>query len=314
MESRGRLVARTSLDSLAAFARSAGSREKVFSINNRMSGGRPDGMPSLVGGSDADVGRASPSACSEPPGATRREPSFCVDGGDARGWFRSPWHAAVSSRSSNVTLRTSLKFGSFAHRSIIFLRVLVSISLGDPQAAAIHQGSHTKCRSQRDFPPVYRIRQGGTVEACHWLGQCFGDNFCKVTRFVDIQLERQPHKGTASPFDVSSLFLPTRAKNVNTHAALAKAVAPNFTSLRHCHPAGPHRRAGAVVRGLARHRCFCPAPIPSKKASLELAVAYRAVGRNLDAQRAATCDPEPPENSRPPRREWRNRIQGGGTW
>jgi hypothetical protein len=78
---------------------------------------------------------------------------------------------------------------------------------------------------------------GGAVEACHWLGHCFGDDFCKAARSVDFQLETQRRKGMASRFDVPSPFLPTRALRVSTHATLAKPVPPNVTPLCHCHPA-----------------------------------------------------------------------------
>ena len=51
---------------------------------------------------------------------------------------------------------------------------------------------------------------------------------------------------------------------------------------------------------------------------LELAVAYRAAGRHLDARRAATTDPEPPQPSERPEPRRNHRLQsqatGGGMW
>jgi hypothetical protein len=41
-------------------------------------------------------------------------------------------------------------------------------------------------------------RPGGTFDACHRLGQCSGDNPCKLTRSIDVQLEKQPRKGNST--------------------------------------------------------------------------------------------------------------------
>jgi hypothetical protein len=34
------------------------------------------------------------------------------------------------------------------------------------------------------------VRPGGAVAPCQWLGQCFGGNFCGVTRSAGTRLEK----------------------------------------------------------------------------------------------------------------------------
>ena len=73
--------------------------------------------------------------------------------------------------------------------------------------------------------PAEVPRAGGTARVCHRLGQCFGDDLCKVTHFVDVQLEEQPREGTALPLMCQASLLPARGRNVNRPIALGKASA-----------------------------------------------------------------------------------------
>lgn len=62
------------------------------------------------------------------------------------------------------------------------------------------------------------------TRGCHWLGQCFGDDFCKAMCLVRVPLEKRPVKCTASPSEVPRLTPETR-RNVNRPVALAQPVA-----------------------------------------------------------------------------------------
>ena len=69
----------------------------------------------------------------------------------------------------------------------------------------------------------------------------------RLGRFADVPFGMQPRKGSASLFEAPSLLLPTKTPKVNTHAALAKPVAPHSCSFVQCHPA-------------AQFILFCPVP------------------------------------------------------
>ena len=81
-------------------------------------------------------------------------------------------------------------------------------------------------------------RRGGTVGACHWLGQCFGADFCRVTRLVNVELVKQPRKGTASLSTCHVSLTSTRdaAQRQPAHRT-GKANGSQFYLISSCHRA-----------------------------------------------------------------------------
>ena len=106
--------------------------------------------------------------------------------------------------------------------------------------------------------PAEVPRAGGTAGVCHWFGQCYGDDFCKATHFVDVQF-RGDLAGALHCLRCARLHFYPQGDGTSTGSSHWQSqwhpIPPHLA--RHCHPAD---QISALSRqfGNANLRFFTP--------------------------------------------------------